>query len=78
VSRSTNELDDLTGRVSAYVKSKTLAEQAAWDFVGGSNGRLELAWSIPCSFSDRSSVRLLDVDPDNQADARRRMPGARA
>jgi len=34
---------DLTGRVSAYVKSKTLAEQAAWDFVGGSNGRLELA-----------------------------------
>jgi nucleoside-diphosphate-sugar epimerase len=33
---------DLTGRVSAYVKSKTLAERAAWDFVGGPNGRLEL------------------------------------
>jgi dihydroflavonol-4-reductase len=34
---------DLTGRVSAYVKSKTLAERAAWDFIGGSNGGLELA-----------------------------------
>ncbi|MGA2343361.1 MAG: NAD-dependent epimerase/dehydratase family protein, partial [Steroidobacteraceae bacterium] len=33
---------DLTGRVSAYVKSKTLAERAAWDFVGASNGPLEL------------------------------------
>src|ERR1700722_7346133 len=29
---------DLTGRVSAYVKSKTLAERAAWDFVGESSG----------------------------------------
>src|ERR1700735_4949210 len=34
---------DLTGRVSAYVKSKTLAERAAWDFVGESSGGPELA-----------------------------------
>ena len=29
--------------VSAYVKSKTIAERAAWDFVGGEGGELELA-----------------------------------
>jgi nucleoside-diphosphate-sugar epimerase len=34
---------DLTGRVSAYVKSKTLAERAAWDFVGESRSGPELA-----------------------------------
>jgi nucleoside-diphosphate-sugar epimerase len=34
---------DLTGRVSAYVKSKTLAERAAWDFVGETRGGPELA-----------------------------------
>jgi nucleoside-diphosphate-sugar epimerase len=34
---------DLTGRVSAYVKSKTLAERAAWDFVGESGEGPELA-----------------------------------
>src|SRR5580658_6536073 len=34
---------DLTGRVSAYVKSKTLAERAAWDFVGESREGPELA-----------------------------------
>jgi nucleoside-diphosphate-sugar epimerase len=34
---------DTTGEVSAYVKSKTLAERAAWDFVAAEGGRLELA-----------------------------------
>jgi nucleoside-diphosphate-sugar epimerase len=34
---------DLTGRVSAYVKSKTLAERAAWNFVGESRSGPELA-----------------------------------
>ena len=34
---------DLAGHVSAYVKSKTLAERAAWEFVGNSSGELELA-----------------------------------
>lgn len=31
------------GDVSPYVKSKTLAERAAWDFVGGEGGDLELS-----------------------------------
>ncbi|MDX8519473.1 SDR family oxidoreductase [Mesorhizobium dulcispinae] len=34
---------DLSEKVSAYVKSKTLAERAAWDFVGREGGALELA-----------------------------------
>jgi nucleoside-diphosphate-sugar epimerase len=29
--------------LSAYVKSKTIAERAAWDFIAGQNGKLELA-----------------------------------
>ena len=33
---------DPDGRVSPYVKSKTLAERAAWDFIGGAGG-MELA-----------------------------------
>ena len=34
---------DLSGRVSAYGKSKTLAERAAWDFIAREGGALELA-----------------------------------
>jgi len=34
---------DPTAKVSAYVKSKTLAERAAWDFIAAEGGRLELA-----------------------------------
>jgi dihydroflavonol-4-reductase len=34
---------DPTAKVSAYVKSKTLAERAAWDFIATEGGRLELA-----------------------------------
>jgi dihydroflavonol-4-reductase len=34
---------DTTGGVSAYVKSKTLAERAAWDFVAAAGGGLELS-----------------------------------
>jgi dihydroflavonol-4-reductase len=34
---------DPSARVSAYVKSKTLAERAAWDFVSREGGELELA-----------------------------------
>ncbi|MBN9220904.1 MAG: aldehyde reductase [Mesorhizobium sp.] len=34
---------DPAGKVSAYVKSKTLAERAAWDFIAAEGGRLELA-----------------------------------
>jgi nucleoside-diphosphate-sugar epimerase len=34
---------DPTGDVSAYVKSKTLAERAAWDYVARDGGRLELS-----------------------------------
>ncbi|TPL54756.1 aldehyde reductase [Mesorhizobium sp. B2-4-6] len=34
---------DLSQKVSAYVKSKTLAERAAWDFIDREGGSLELA-----------------------------------
>src|SRR5689334_20811947 len=34
---------DLNGHVSAYAKSKTLAERAAWDFVAREGGALELS-----------------------------------
>lgn len=34
---------DPTGKVSAYVKSKTLAERAAWKFIADEGGGLELA-----------------------------------
>ncbi|MEO7007053.1 MAG: aldehyde reductase [Terrimesophilobacter sp.] len=34
---------DPSGHVSAYVKSKTLAERAAWDFIDREGGDLELA-----------------------------------
>ncbi|MBZ9753907.1 aldehyde reductase [Mesorhizobium sp. ESP6-5] len=34
---------DPTTKVSAYVKSKTLAERAAWDFIAAEGGKLELA-----------------------------------
>lgn len=34
---------NLSEKVSAYVKSKTLAERAAWDFIGSQGGALELA-----------------------------------
>jgi nucleoside-diphosphate-sugar epimerase len=34
---------DIRGNVSAYVKSKTLAERAAWQFVADEGGGLELA-----------------------------------
>lgn len=33
--------------VTAYVKSKTIAERAAWDFIGGEGGALELATVNP-------------------------------
>jgi nucleoside-diphosphate-sugar epimerase len=39
----TNWTDPNGKDVSAYVKSKTLAERAAWDFVAKEGGRLELA-----------------------------------
>ncbi|WP_027051214.1 SDR family oxidoreductase [Mesorhizobium erdmanii] len=34
---------DPTAKVSAYVKSKMLAERAAWDFIAAEGGRLELS-----------------------------------
>ncbi len=39
-----NDWTKLDGRdVSAYVKSKTIAERAAWDFIAGEGGALELS-----------------------------------
>src|SRR5580692_11162895 len=40
---------DLSGRVSAYGKSKTLAERAAWDFIAREGGALELAVVNPAA-----------------------------
>jgi len=34
---------DVSARVSAYVKSKTIAEKAAWDFMAADGGDMELA-----------------------------------
>jgi nucleoside-diphosphate-sugar epimerase len=39
----TNWTDLQGGGVSAYVKSKTLAERAAWDFIANEGGNLELS-----------------------------------
>jgi dihydroflavonol-4-reductase len=38
-----NDWSDLNGDVSAYQKSKTLAERAAWDFIARKSGGLELS-----------------------------------
>lgn len=40
---------DMSGRLSAYVKSKTLAERAAWDFIAREGGALELAVVNPAA-----------------------------
>ena len=65
---------DLEGdNVSAYMKSKTLAERAAWDFVAREGGTLELAVVNPvfalgpvlgpdCSTSIEIVKRLMDGD----------------
>lgn len=34
---------ELNGKTSAYVKSKTMAEHAAWEFIAGERGALELS-----------------------------------
>ena len=45
VGRPFDETDwtDIAGRVTPYVKSKTIAERAAWDFIAKEGGTLELA-----------------------------------
>jgi nucleoside-diphosphate-sugar epimerase len=40
---------DTSGRLSAYAKSKTLAERAAWDFIAREGGALELAVVNPAA-----------------------------
>jgi nucleoside-diphosphate-sugar epimerase len=40
---------DTSSRLSAYVKSKTLAERAAWDFIAREGGALELAVVNPAA-----------------------------
>ncbi len=47
---------DLRSDVSAYVKSKTVAERAAWDFVAAEGGGLELSVINPSESSARSSA----------------------
>ncbi|KAJ1555728.1 hypothetical protein HK405_013992 [Cladochytrium tenue] len=51
-------------KAQAYMKSKTLAERAAWDFIESESGGLELAVINPvgCAFhSDRAFMRFLAV-----------------
>jgi len=62
------ELDD---SASPYVKSKTLAERAAWDFVAREGGELELAWSTPSAWSARARTRPVELDSARQRGARR-------
>ena len=45
------------GDMSAYVKSKLIAERAAWDFVKAEGGALELAVIDPAASSVPSSAR---------------------
>lgn len=40
---SEEDWSDVDGDLSAYAKSKTLGERAAWDFIRGAGGELELA-----------------------------------
>jgi dihydroflavonol-4-reductase len=56
----------LNGNVSAYVKSKTLAERAAWDFIAKEGGSLELSVVNPVGVAGpllgadfSSSIQLL-------------------
>jgi nucleoside-diphosphate-sugar epimerase len=44
-----NWTDPNAGTVSAYVKSKTLAERAAWDFIAGDGAGLELSVVNPAA-----------------------------
>ena len=62
---------DLSARVSPYVKSKTLAESAAWDFVAREGGALELAVVNPVGVLGpvlgpdlSSSIRLVKLSLD--------------
>jgi dihydroflavonol-4-reductase len=68
-----NWTDPNADDVSAYVKSKTLAERAAWDFIARANGALELAVVNPVgvfgpvlgpdySTSIQIVQRLMDAD----------------
>ncbi len=65
---------DLAGDIAPYQKSKTLAERAAWDFVAGEGGGLELAAINPTmvlgpalgadySHSIRTIREMLDGQP---------------
>ena len=72
--------DPAGGDVAPYVKSKTLAERAAWEFIEQEGGALELAvgQSGRC-LRPGARARLLDVDPAGEApDGRRgaRLPEA--
>ena len=59
--------------LSAYVKSKTLAERAAWDFIAREGGDLELSVVNPVvRVRPGPRAGLFDVDPAGQAPDGRR------
>ena len=60
---------------SAYAKSKTIAERAAWGFVKAEGGGLELAVVNPVGvFGPGARGRLRDLDPHRAASHGRRLP----
>jgi hypothetical protein len=54
---------NLNGHVTAYVKSKTIAERAAWDFMAEEGGNLELSVVNPVGVRPSTGARLCDLDP---------------
>jgi len=75
LNRPFNETDwsNLSGNVAPYQRSKTLAEQAAWDFVAREGGGLELSAVNPTTvlgpalgFDYSHSIRLIKNMMDGQ------------
>lgn len=65
--------------VQAYIKSKTLAERAAWDFVAREGGGARALGREPSRhFRSRAGAGLLRLDRDRQIAARRRHAGGAA
>ena len=49
--------------MTAYIKSKTIAERAAWDFIARKRGGLELSVINPVGVLGPVRTRLFDLDP---------------
>ena len=59
---------NVEGEMSAYVRSKAIAERAVWDFMAAEGGRLELSVINPAGiFGPGPRRRLLVVDRIGEA-----------